>query len=69
MGAVVQEPNAKTPGILYMWVSPLADNGPVLEPRAFKLPYTRKLHMQIEEGKVVAYRTKVKLSFKYRSEG
>lgn len=50
LGAVVQEPNAKTPGVLYMWVSPIADSGPVLEPRAYKIPYTRKLHMQIEEG-------------------
>ena len=50
MCAVVQEPNAKTPGLLYMWVSPLTDNGPVLEPRAYKLPYSRKLHLQIEEG-------------------
>ena len=50
MGAVVQEPNTKTPGTLYLWVSPLADSGPVLEPRAYKLPYSRKLHMQIEEG-------------------
>lgn len=27
-----------------------------------------QMDMQIEDGKVVAYRTKVKLSFKYRSE-
>jgi hypothetical protein len=50
MGAVVQEPNAKTPGLLYLWVSPISDSGPVLEPRAYKLPYSRKLHLQIEEG-------------------
>ncbi len=50
MGAVVQEPSAKTEGVLYLWVSPLADKGPVLEPRAYRLPYSRKLHMQIEEG-------------------
>jgi hypothetical protein len=47
---VVQEPTSKTPGLLYMWVSPLGDSGPVLEPRAYKIPYTRKLHTQIEEG-------------------
>lgn len=28
-----------------------------------------QMDVQIEEGKIVAYRTKVKLSFKYRSEG
>ncbi|HEX9596776.1 MAG TPA: dodecin family protein [Anaerolineales bacterium] len=28
-----------------------------------------QMDMQIEEGKVVAYRTKLKLSFKYRKEG
>ena len=50
MAAVVQEPTTKTPGLLYLWVSPLADNGPVLEPRAYKLPYSRKLHTQIDEG-------------------
>jgi hypothetical protein len=50
LAAVVQEPTTKTPGLLYMWVSPLADNGPVLEPRAYKLPYSRKLHTQIDEG-------------------
>lgn len=27
-----------------------------------------QMDMQIEDGKVVAYRTKVKLSFKYRNE-
>ena len=50
MAAVVQEPTTKTPGLLYLWVSPLTDNGPVLEPRAYKIPYSRKLHTQIEEG-------------------
>lgn len=50
LSAVVQEPTGKTPGLLYLWVSKIGDNGPVLEPRAYQLPYTRKLHMQIEEG-------------------
>ena len=50
LAAVVQEPTTKTPGLLYLWVSALADTGPVLEPRAYKLPYSRKLHTQIDEG-------------------
>jgi hypothetical protein len=50
LAAVVQEPTTKTPGLLYLWVSPLTDNGPVLEPRAYKIPYSRKLHTQIEDG-------------------
>ena len=50
MSAVVQEPTPKREGILYLWVSPLADNGPVLEPRAYRVPYSRKLHTQIDEG-------------------
>lgn len=28
----------------------------------------KKLDMQLEEGKVIAYRAKVKVSFKYREE-
>ena len=50
MGAKVQEPTTKTKGYIYLWVTPLADNGPVLEPRAYKIPYNRKLHLEIEEG-------------------
>lgn len=50
LAAVVQEPTAKKPGLLYLWVSKLGDNGPVLEPRAYQLPYSRELHRQIDEG-------------------
>jgi hypothetical protein len=50
LSAVVQEPTNKTPGLLYLWISKIGDNGPVLEPRAYQLPYSRKLHTQIDEG-------------------
>ncbi len=50
LAAVVQEPTTKTPGLLYLWVSKISDNGPTLEPRAYQLPYSRKLHTQIDEG-------------------
>ena len=50
MAAVVQEPTTKKPGLLYLWVSRLGDNGPALEPRAYQLPYSRELHKQIDEG-------------------
>lgn len=50
LAAVVQEPTNKTPGLLYLWVSKISDNGPTLEPRAYQLPYSRKLHTQIDEG-------------------
>ena len=50
LAAVVQEPNAKTAGKLYLWVSKIEDKGPVLEPRAYQLPYSRNLHKQIDEG-------------------
>jgi hypothetical protein len=50
LSAVVQEPTNKTPGLLYLWVSKIGDKGPALEPRAYQLPYSRKLHTQIDEG-------------------
>jgi hypothetical protein len=50
LSAVVQEPTNKAPGLLYLWVSKIGDNGPALEPRAYQLPYSRKLHTQIDEG-------------------
>jgi hypothetical protein len=50
LSAVVQEPTNKTPGLLYLWVSKIGDNGPTLEPRAYQVPYSRKLHTQIDEG-------------------
>ncbi|OQX83776.1 MAG: transporter [Candidatus Latescibacteria bacterium 4484_7] len=36
--------------------------------RDLRVAEVMELDMQIEEGKVVAYRTKIKLSFKYKSE-
>ena len=36
--------------------------------RDLRIAEIEKLDMQIEDGKVVAYRAKIKLSFKYLSE-
>lgn len=50
IGAVVEEPTAKTKGALYLWVSRLQEGKPAGEPRAYKVPYTRELHRQIDDG-------------------
>ncbi len=50
LAAAIQEPTPKTPGALFVWVSQLRDGKPTLEPRAFRLPYTRELHSQINDG-------------------
>lgn len=50
LAAVVEEPGPKTKGAIYMWVSEPQENGPLLAPRAYKLPYTKKLHTQVDEG-------------------
>lgn len=49
LAAFVEEPVKKKEGAIYLWVSELTDNQEsVLNPRAYKLPYTRKLHTQID---------------------
>ncbi len=50
LAAVVDEPTPKTPGALYLWVNPLLEGKMVLAPRAYKLPYSRSLHEQINDG-------------------
>lgn len=51
IAAFVDEPNAKNPGGLYMWVSEINDNlDGAIDPRAYRLPYTRPLHSQIEQA-------------------
>jgi dodecin len=37
--------------------------------RGLRIAEVMELDMQLEEGKVLAYRAKVKLSFKYEDEG
>jgi hypothetical protein len=54
LSAVVDEPTKKSAGAVYLWVSPLSDEKVegkgLIAPRAYKLPYHRKLHEQIVEG-------------------
>jgi flavin-binding protein dodecin len=37
--------------------------------RDLRIAEVSKLDMQLEEGKIVAYRARVKVSFKYQDEG
>lgn len=50
LAALVDEPRGKFPGALYVWVTPIEEGKSFLQPRAYKLPYTRIMHEQISEG-------------------
>ena len=50
LSAVVEEPTTRGAGALYLWISELHEGKPTLEPRAYRLPYSKELHTQINEG-------------------
>ena len=50
LAAVIEEPNAKRPGALYVWVNALEEGKPTAQPRAFQLPYAKDLHALLNEG-------------------
>jgi hypothetical protein len=50
LAAVIDEPNAKHAGGLYVWVSTLQDGHAAPQPRAFRLPYSKEMHLQLSEG-------------------
>jgi hypothetical protein len=50
LAAMIDEPRGKFPGALYVWVTPIEEGKNFLQPRAYKLPYTRALHEQISDG-------------------
>ena len=50
LAAVIDEPSAKRPGGLYVWVNALEDGKPTAQPRAFKLSYSKDLHALLNEG-------------------
>lgn len=50
LATVIEEPTAKQPGALYVWVNALQDGKPVAEPRAFKLPYSKDMHSHLSEA-------------------
>lgn len=50
LAAVIEEPNARSKGALYVWVNAIENGKPVPQPRAFQLPYTKDLHALLNEG-------------------
>ena len=50
LAAVIDEPNTKSAGALYVWVNALENGRPVPVPRAYRLPYTKDLHALLSDG-------------------
>jgi hypothetical protein len=50
LAAVIDEPNTKSAGALYVWVNAIEDGKPVAQPRAYKLAYAKDLHSLLNEG-------------------
>jgi len=50
LGAVIEEPTKQTPGAVYLWVNSLEGGHPAREPRAYRLPYEKELHLLVNEG-------------------
>ena len=50
LAAVIEEPNTKSKGALYVWVNELKDGKPSAQPRAYLLPYAKDLHALLNEG-------------------
>ena len=50
LAAVIDEPDARHPGGLSVWVNALEGGKPAAQPRAFHLPYSKDLHALLNEG-------------------
>jgi hypothetical protein len=50
LAAVIEEPNSKQPGAVYVWVNALENGKAIPQPRAFRLPYAKDLHALLNEG-------------------
>jgi hypothetical protein len=50
LAVVVEEPSAKAPGALYLWVNAIENGKPVARPRAYRLNYAKDLHALLNEG-------------------
>jgi hypothetical protein len=50
LAAVIEEPSAKAPGALYVWVNAIDNGKPTAQPRAYRLPYAKDLHALLNEG-------------------
>jgi hypothetical protein len=50
LAAVIEEPNSKQPGAVYVWVNALENGKAIPQPRAYRLPYAKDLHALLNEG-------------------
>ena len=50
LAGVVEEPGPRNAGAVFLWVSELREGEPTLEPRGYRLPYSKELHTRVEEG-------------------
>lgn len=51
LASVIEEPSAKSPGHLDLWVNALEDDGKATAaPRAHRLPYSKSLHGVLDEA-------------------
>lgn len=50
LASVIEEPGAKSPGALYLWVNAIEQGKPAAEPRAYRLPYAKDLHAVLDEA-------------------
>ena len=50
LAAVIDEPNTKSAGALYIWVNGIEGGKPIAQPRAYRLTYTKDLHTLLNEG-------------------
>jgi hypothetical protein len=50
LAAAVDEPAGQKPGSIFLWVSEIVEGRTGLVPRAYRVPYSKNLHTQIDEG-------------------
>ena len=50
LAGVVEEPGQRNAGAVYLWVSELREGQPALEPRSFRVTYSKELHSQVNES-------------------
>ena len=50
LAAAVDEPAGKSPGAIFLWVSVPREGANKLEPRAYRVLYSKELHGQIDAG-------------------
>lgn len=50
LAVVIEEPNRKREGALYVWLNALENGKPAAQPRAYRLPYTKDLHTLLAES-------------------